>query len=271
MASVIGRAQDAQKYEHLSRAIQAAFSRAYVAPDGRVNGETQTCYALALHFGLVPEALRRRAAARLVEAIGARNGHLSTGFFGTAYLMHALAANGHLDTAYQLLLNETFPSWGYWIRQGATSLWERWDGWTEEAGFQSPVMNSFCHSAFGSVGEWLFATVAGIDTEGPGFKRLVVHPRPGGGLTYAKAHYDCVNGRVATHWRIEGEVFHLDVMIPTNTTATVFVPARDVESVTEGDRPITAAGDIEVKGIDGSSVVLKIGSGRYHFRAGMRV
>ena len=267
MAAVIGRTQDAQDYERLSQAIGAAFRRAYLAPDGRVKGGTQTCYALALHFGLVPEALRRGAAARLIEAIGARNGHLSTGFFGTAYLMYALSANEHLDSAYRLLLNDTFPSWGYWIRQGATSLWERWDGWTEEAGFQAPVMNSFCHYAFGSVGEWLLTTVAGIDTEGPGFKRLVVHPRPGGGLTYAKAHYDSVNGRAATYWRIEGEVFHLDVVIPTNTTATVFVPARDVESVTEGGQPVTAVEDIEVKGIEDHSVVLRVGSGRYRFRA----
>ncbi len=267
MASAIGQAEDAEKYDRLSQAITRAFNRAYVAGDGRVKGDTQTCYVLALHFGLLPEALRTRSARWLGDAIERAGGHLSTGFYGTAYLATALTANGYLDTAYQLVLNETFPSWGYWIRHGATSVWERWDGWTEENGFQDPIMNSFCHCAFGAIGEWLFTAVAGIDTEGPGFKRVVIRPRPGGGLTYARAHYDSIRGRISTHWRIEEGRFHLDVTIPANTTATVFVPTRDAESVAEGGRPLGQAGDIEIARIEDRSVVLKIGSGRYQFCA----
>jgi alpha-L-rhamnosidase len=267
MAAAIGQAEDAEKYDRLCQAIKRAFNRAYVATDGRVKGDTQTGYVLALHFGLLPEALRTRSARWLVDAIERAGGHLSTGFFGTAYLAMALTANGYLDTAYQLLLNETFPSWGYWIRHGATSVWERWDGWTEERGFQDPTMNSFCHCAFGSIGEWLFTAVAGIDTEGPGFNRVVIRPRPGGGLTYARAHYDSIHGRISTHWKIEEGRFHLDMTIPANTTATVFVPTRDAKSVTEGGRPLGQARDIEIARIDDGSVVLKIGSGRYQFCA----
>ena len=127
-------------------------------------------------------------------------------------------------------------------------------------------MNSFCHYAFGSVGEWLVSSVAGIDTDGPGFKRLVIHPRPGGGLTYARARYDSVNGPVSTHLTIADEGLQLDVTIPANTTATVFVPARDAESVTEGRRPIREVEDIEVKGVDDGCIVLSVGSGEYQFR-----
>lgn len=267
MASAIGQAEDATKYTALSAEIKRAFNTAFVAADGRVNGDTQTGYALALHFDLLPEGSRGRSARLLVDAIERADGHLSTGFFGTAYLALALTANGYLDTAYQLLLNETCPSWGYWIRHGATSVWERWDGWTEEKGFHIPIMNSFSHYALGAIGEWLIATVAGIDTEGPGFKRIVIHPRPGGGLTHARAHYDSINGRISTHWRIEGGRFCLDVTIPANTTATVFLPTRHAESLTEDGRPVTRAGEIEIAGIEDGRVVLKIGSGRYRFSA----
>lgn len=267
MASFIGQEEDAKKYESLYQAIKQAFNQAYVAHDGHVKGDTQTCYVLALHFNLLPEELRSRSARLLVDAIHRAHGHLSTGFFGTAYLPRALTANGYIDTAYRLLLTETLPSWGYCIRQGATSVWERWDGWTDEKGFQRPTMNSFSHCSFGSIGEWLYTTVAGIDTDGPGFKRILIYPQPGGGLTYARAHYDSVNGRIATHWRIEGETFELDVTIPANTTATVFVPTCDVASVTEGKRPVEHAGEIELLRAENSRVVLKIGSGRYQFRA----
>jgi alpha-L-rhamnosidase len=267
MAAATGRSEDAERYESLYQAIKRAFTDAYVAPDGRVKGDTQTGYVLALHFNLLPEALRSRSARLLIDAIERADGHLSTGFFGTAYLPMVLTANGYIDIAYQLLLNETWPSWGYCIRRGATSVWELWDGWTDKKGFQNPSMNSFCHCAFGSIGEWLFTAVAGIDTEGPGFKRILIHPRPGGGLTYARAHYDSVNGRISTHWRIEEGTFQLDVTIPANTTATVFVPTCDVESVTEGGRPIGQAGDIEIKWIEHRQMAFKIGSGRYQFCA----
>ena len=266
MARIIEKREDAARYERLLEGITAAFNRAYVSADGRVAGETQTCYAIALHFDLLPESLRHAAAARLHDAIAARDDHLSTGFHGTACLLPALSATGRLDTAYRLLMTETFPSWGYSIRHGATSLWERWDSWTEEHGFQDPRMNSFCHYAFGSVGEWLVSTVAGIDTDGPGFKRIIIQPRPGGGLTWARARYDSVKGPIATHWSIEDGAFLLDVTIPANTTARIFLPARDAESVSEAGRPVREVEEVEVTAIENGSLVLRVGSGTYRFR-----
>ncbi len=270
LAAAIGRSEDAARYGVLARAIRGAFTEAFVAADGRIKGDTQTCYVLALRFDLVPETLRARVARRLVDAIERAGGHLTTGFFGTAYLGPVLVANGYLDVAYGLLLNETFPSWGYCIRRGATSVWERWDGWTEEKGFQNPMMNSFCHFGFGTIGEWLFTTVAGIDTEEPGFRRIIIRPRPGGALTHAWARYRSVSGLIAVSWAIEADAFALDVTVPSNTSATVFVPTRDPESVTEGGRPVRDASDVDLVGIDGDAVRLTVGSGRYTFRAAAR-
>ena len=270
LAAALGRREDAARYDVLARAIKRAFTEAFVAPDGRIDGDTQTGYVMALHCDLVPETLRARVARRLVDAIERAGDHLTTGFFGTAYLAPVLTANGYLDVAYRLLLNETFPSWGSCIRRGATSLWERWDGWTEEKGFQDPIMNSFCHYAFGTIGEWLFTTVAGIDTEGPGFRRIIIRPRPGGALKHAWARYRSVSGLIAVSWRIEADTFALDVTIPANTSATVFVPTRDPESVTEGGRAVRDATDVRLAGTDGDAVKLSVGSGHYTFRAAGR-
>ncbi|HET8631741.1 MAG TPA: family 78 glycoside hydrolase catalytic domain, partial [Thermomicrobiales bacterium] len=211
MARAIGRDAEAADYADLAARIAAAFNAAYVTADGRVKGETQTAYALALHFGLLPPNLRPLAAGHLVADIERRGRRLSTGFVGVGYLCPTLTAAGHLDVAYRLLLNEEFPSWGYSIRHGATTIWERWDGWTAERGFQDPGMNSFNHYALGAVGAWLYRAVAGIDTdpERPGYRHIVFHPRPGGGLTYARAELRSPYGPITSHWTIAGDTFTL--------------------------------------------------------------
>ncbi|HEX2739635.1 MAG TPA: glycoside hydrolase family 78 protein, partial [Rubrobacter sp.] len=268
MAGVTGRHEDAKKYRDLHERIRAAFNDAYVAPDGRIEGDTQTCYLLALHMGLLPEELRATAAAHLVRAIEREDWHLSTGFAGVGYLCPVLTETGHTDVAHRLLNNETYPSWGYTIKNGATTIWERWDGWTEEDGFQSPNMNSFNHYSLGSVGEWLYRYVAGIDLGTPGYGRIVIRPRPGGGLTHAKAEYDSVRGRISSAWKIEDDRFELEVIIPPNTTATVHVPVAD--GVSEGGKPVEEAEAVEFISAGAGETVLAVGSGRYEF-AGMVV
>ena len=163
MAEATGRNEDAREYRDLNERIKAAFQEAYVFPDGRIERDTQTCYLLALHMGLLPEDLRSAAAEHLVRTIEREDWHLSTGFVGVGYLCPVLTEAGYTEVAYRLLENETYPSWGYTIKNGATTIWERWDGWTQESGFQSPNMNSFNHYSLGSVGEWLYRYVAGID------------------------------------------------------------------------------------------------------------
>ena len=265
MAAEIGKTEDAKKYEELFERIKQAFNKAYVSDDARIKGDTQTCYCMGLHFDLLPEGKRKLAAEYMVEDIKKRDWHLSTGFVGLSYLLPALTETGNLDVAYRLLNQDTFPSWIYSIKNGATTIWERWDGWTEDKGFQDPGMNSFNHYAFGSVGRWLFGTVAGIDNDTHGYKQIRIEPKPGGGFTYAKANYKSIYGKIASNWKIEGDIFELNVTIPANTTATVYVPAKDVGSVTEGGLPTDKAESVQFVRMDNGKAVFAIGSGQYRF------
>jgi alpha-L-rhamnosidase len=263
MAEATGRNEDAREYRDLNERIKAAFQAAYVFPDGRIEGDTQTCYLLALHMGLLPEDLRSTAAEHLVKSIEREDWHLSTGFAGVGFLCPVLTEAGYTEVAYRLLGNETYPSWGYTIKNGATTIWERWDGWTEENGFQSPNMNSFNHYSLGSVGEWLYRYVAGIDLGAPGYGRIVIRPRPGGNLTHASGAYDSVRGRISSSWKIEDNQFVLETLIPPNTTATVHVPSTD--DVSEGGRPVDEADGVEFLRAEEGETVLAVGSGRYEF------
>ncbi len=224
IARVLGKDEDAARYEKLFGDIRAAFQRAYVGADGRIKGDTQTVYVLALRWDLLPEAARPAAIERLVTLIKERDWHLSTGFLGVGHLLPALTENGQTEVAYKLLMNDTFPSWGYSIRQGATTIWERWDGWTHDKGFQTPAMNSFNHYSLGSVGEWMYRTIGGIDSASPGYEELVVRPVPGGGLTHARAEYRSIKGRVVSSWKLDGKIFRLQLEVPMNTRAKVYLP-----------------------------------------------
>lgn len=265
MAQAVGREDEAAKYEELFRGIRNAFSKAYVESDGRIKGDTQTCYVLALHMDLLPEELRPAAAGHLVDAIKRENWHLSTGFVGVGYLLPVLSEAGYTDVAYRLLENRTFPSWGYTIEHGATAVWERWDGWTEEDGFQSPNMNSFNHYSLGAVGEWLYRYVAGIDLGEPGYGRILIHPRPGGGLAWARAEYDSVHGKIVSGWKVEDSEFKLEVTTPANTTATVHIPSSEDSTVLEGGVPLEEAEGVELLREDSRKVIASVGSGNYEF------
>ena len=165
--------------------------------------------------------------------------------------------------AYALLNQKSWPSWLYSVTQGATTIWERWDGWTEDKGFQDPGMNSFNHYAYGSIGDWLYAVVAGIDVdpERPGFQHILIRPRPGGGLTYARAHYHAITGKIASEWRIEQGSFRLAVTIPTNTSATVYIPARKPEDVLHAEH----MEGVTFLGMQGDRAVFEVESGSYEF------
>lgn len=187
---------------------------------------TQTAYVLALHFNLLPAEMRMQAVDELVADIQRRGMHLSTGFVGSPYLNHTLSQNGRLDTAYALLMQKTWPSWLYAVTQGATTIWERWDGWTGENGFQTPEMNSFNHYAYGAIGAWMYSTIAGInsDPSQPGYKHIRLKPQPGGGLKFARAVLRTLYGEVVSDWEYELHSFTYRVVVPPNTTATVTLP-----------------------------------------------
>jgi alpha-L-rhamnosidase len=267
MADAIGKHEDAAKYRALFDSIKQAFNTAYVGPDGRIKGDTQACYVMALRMNLLPDALRATATDYLVNDIEKRGDLLSTGFIGTGLLNPVLTANGRTDVAYKLLMQDKFPSWLFSVKHGATTIWERWNGWTPEEGFGDPGMNSFNHYSFGAVGEWMQSTVGGIDTDPaqPGFKRIIVHPQTGGGLTHARATYNSIHGEVICVWTKDGGRFTLNVTVPANTTAEVWVPAASAGHVMEGEKAATEAEGVRFLRQEAGSAVFEVGSGSYRF------
>jgi alpha-L-rhamnosidase len=256
LARALGKAERAEHYGDLHARVVAAFNGAYVGEDVLIAGDTQTVYLLALHFGLLAPELRARAAERLVADIERHGGHLTTGFIGVGLLCPVLTEHGYADVAHRLLLEETFPSWGYSIRHGATTIWERWDGWTEDRGFQAAQMNSFNHYSLGSVGQWLYEYVAGIRAARPGYEHVLIAPVPGE-LEWARATYASVRGPITSAWRRAHGAFQLDVEVPPNVTATVVLPP--------GDGALSERGASADARHDGSSWRAEIGSGRYSF------
>jgi alpha-L-rhamnosidase len=260
MADAVGRKDDAHKYKDLADQIRATFIKEFITSDGRIKESSQTGYALAFAFDLIPSDLRAKAADAFVEEIKKKDWHLATGFIGTPRLLPALSLAGRDDVAYRLLEQEGFPGWLFQVKLGATTMWERWDGWTPDKGFQDPGMNSFNHYAFGSVGEWMYRTAGGIDTDGAGFKKIIIAPEPGGNLTSVSAGYDSIHGKIESSWKLQEGKLTLDVTIPPNTTATIFIPTSDPNHVNE----IGGARPAEIKP---AAAVYKVGSGRYSFSA----
>ncbi|MFX0134700.1 MAG: family 78 glycoside hydrolase catalytic domain, partial [Candidatus Hodarchaeota archaeon] len=271
MAEVIGLKDKSEYYGELARRIRKKFTERFVKNDGKIKGDTQAGYAIALHFNLLPEKIRPQAVKHMLNAIEKYNGRISTGFHCTLPMMLELTRWGHNDTAYQLFLSRKFPSWFYMIEQGATTMWERWDGYVKGRGFQNKFMNSFCHYAFGSVGEWMYKVILGIDLDEnqPGYKHIIIRPRPGGSLTWAKGHYDSIRGKIKVNWNLDGDKFNLEVTIPPNTTATVYLPAKNLENITENGKSIQDSDDIELKKFENNLAILKINSGKYSFISSM--
>jgi alpha-L-rhamnosidase len=270
MADVLGRSKEAKQYGELARGIREAFNRAYVSPEGRVQGDTQAGYALALSFDLLPEALRPAALGFMVEGLKPYRGHLSTGIQTTHRLMQELTRGGRTDVAYELLNQRTIPSWRYTVEHGATTIWERWDGWVEGRGYQDPGMNSFNHWALGAVGEWMMRVIGGLnsDESHPGWRRFLLKPQPGGGLTWARVAYDSPRGRIGLNWKQEGATLHLEVSVPPSTTAEVHVPASEGSQVKESGQPAGASPWLRHLRRQDGCEVYEVSSGDYRFEVG---
>jgi len=294
-AKVTGKEKDVIKYETLLTKIKTAFAKEYVTPSGRLVSGSQTAYVLALNFDMLPEPLRASAAARLVQNIKGYNNHLTTGFLGTPYLCHVLTRFGYHDIAYTLLMQETYPSWLYPVKMGATTIWERWDGQKPDSSFQTPGMNSFNHYAYGAIGDWMYRVIAGIDTDnepdGVGYKKIIIKPHLDGKviagnvkdesgvgignfkstankhsvLTNAAAELQTNYGKLSSAWKIENGILYLYVQIPANTTATIFIPAAEGKIITEGGKELSSATGIKVKVKEDGYIVVETGSGLYQF------
>jgi alpha-L-rhamnosidase len=268
-ATALGRNQDAEELRQLHDFVRAAFVDRFVSPDGRVHGDTQTAYLLALGFDLLPEDLRQSAAEHLASDVRHRGCRLTTGFVGVSLLCPVLADAGYVDTAYALLQQTEYPSWGYSIRHGATTIWERWDGWTEQRGFQSSSMNSFNHYSLGSVGDWLFGRVAGIDQtpDSIAFQRLRLRPTPGGNLSWARARQETARGKVSCSWRLNGDAVIFDIEVPPSVSASLRIPTGDPRRVTESGQPAADAVGVLNARSEKDALELELASGKYTFVA----
>lgn len=257
-AELLGFEDDARTYRQLAADIRAAFNAAFYKGNGVYANGSQTALSCALYQGLAEPDQRRLVAERLAEAVEAKQNHIDTGILGAKYLLRSLTDCGRVDLAYAVAAQTTFPSYGHWIEQGATTLWEQWDGGASRN-----------HIMFGDISAWFFSALAGIDVdpEQVGFKHILFRPQPAGDVTWARAETETIRGRVASAWRIENGQFVLDVTIPANTTATVRVPLADTEAVKVDGAPWRDFPGIESIVVDGGAVAFRVPSGSYTFAA----
>jgi alpha-L-rhamnosidase len=274
IAAALGLQQDADRYRKLTEDIQRVFVNNFIKDDGRIiddKKETgQTFYALAFGLDLVPSEKKAAVAKHFLAEINKQDDHLATGFLGTPFVLFALQKAGHPEMAYKLVLNKTYPSWLQQVIWGSTTMWERWDGWRPDKGFQDPGMNSFNHYWLGCVNEWLITQAAGLDTDGPGFQRIRFRPEivsPEAGFRWVKASYNSTRGRIASAWKQDQDRFELAVTVPGNCTATVYVPARSAADVSEGRKTAAKAKGVKFLRQEQNAAVFEVGSGRYTFRS----
>ena len=289
MAAAIGKSTESVEYAAWFQNIKSAFNKKYVKADGSLTVDNETAYALALYMELLPPDLRAKAGKILADKIRsgetADNSGMTTGFLGTRPLLPVLTSVGENDLAVKHFQSRKFPSWGYEVEQGATTIWERWNSFTKEHGFggadgkQNASMNSFAHYSFGAVCEWMIGDLAGIQSDGAGYDQIIIHPHPptpGSNperqpIDWVKAHYDSIHGRIASEWRRTKYKFELAVAIPANTTATIYLPAENVNTIssmdliTEGGKPIAKVKGIIYLRSEGDCAVLAVESGDYKF------
>ncbi len=265
MAAAIGKDAQAAELMDRYRAIRSAYQDAFIAADGTVKGDSQTSYILTLTNDLEPADRRDAVIDRFVETLERRDHHLSTGFLGVDGLLPALTDAGRADIAYRLLQNEDYPSWGYEIELGATTIWERWNSINPDGSFNNVGMNSFNHYAYGAVGEWMYRTMAGVSAAEPGYRAVLIDPEPGEGIDHVDFSHDTPYGTVRSAWDTTAGPMVLDVTVPANTSAEVRIPAANRWAVTEGGAPIGEVGDVTFVEKAEGDVVLEVGSGDYAF------
>ena len=283
MAAAIGKNSEAADYAALFNHIKTAFAEKYLKPDGSLTVDTETAYALALYMDLIPAGLRAQSGTILADKIRsgetAENSGMTTGFLGTRPLLPVLTSVGENDLAVKHFQSRKFPSWGYEVDQGATTIWEHWDSFTKANGFggmdgkQNASMNSFAHYSFGAVCEWMINDLAGIQSDGPGYEKIIIHPHPPNPgsdtehtpIHWVKAHYDSIHGRIASEWKRTKNKFELEVEIPANTTATIYLPAKNSEAIRVGWHSLASADGVKFLRMENGCAVLAVESGNYRF------
>jgi len=288
MAAAIGKSKEAAEYADLFNHIKSAFNEKYVHADGTLEVDTETAYALALYMDLIPADLRAKSGKILADKLRAgetaENSGMTTGFLGTRPLLPVLTSVGENDLAVKHFQSQKFPSWGYEVAQGATTIWEHWDSYTKAHGFggvsgtQNSSMNSFAHYSFGAVCEWMINDLAGIQSDGPGYEKIILHPHPPAPgsnhdhtpINWVKAHYDSIHGPIESNWKRTRGKFELEIKIPANTTATVYLPAGNADQITEGGKPLAKVTGVTLLRMEGDRAVLAVVSGNYRFASTIR-
>jgi alpha-L-rhamnosidase len=267
VAGVLGCDEDAQRFTEMRKRSVRAFNEDFVDADGSMKVPVQTACLMALAYDLLPAGKRPTTFARLVRDIEDHGGALTTGLAGTELLPDVLTRFGRPDLVYRLLLREEYPSWGYMIAHVATALWERWNSYTPEAGFASTGMNSFCHPALSSVGQWFYSGVAGIgqSAASAGFSEILLRPRPGGGLTHASASYRSIRGMIRSEWRLEDGTFQWSVGVPPGAAALAVVPASTQSMLREGGTQLDKSDGVSMIERTSDACTLRLESGEYRF------
>jgi alpha-L-rhamnosidase len=275
MAEALGKTADAEMYREWTGKIRKAFCEKYLLPSGHLSVETQTAQALALQAGVLPENARQTIANDLASMIEARGYKMATGFLGTRPLLPVLSENGRHDIACRLLQSREFPSWGYEIINGATTIWERWNSYTVEDGYGNAAMNSFSHYAFGAVCEWMFRYLAGISTVTPAYDHFRIeplipsdhYPRPDDvpALDWVKASFDSPMGIIASQWKIEGDQILFTATVPPNSTADLVLPSAS-EEITESGQALKVGNGIHSIASESGSTIVRVGSGTYFLK-----
>ncbi|RED50117.1 alpha-L-rhamnosidase [Seonamhaeicola aphaedonensis] len=269
VAEALGKTADAEKYKTLFQNIKTAFAKKYIQENGHTSEDTQTTYALALYFDLFPEHLAKKGASRLAEKIENNGFKFSSGFLGTKHVMLALSKYGYYDIAYKLFKQTEYPSWGYSVVNGSTSIWERWNSYTKDELSNSDInskMNSFSHYAFGSVAEWMFINAVGIDTEDSGYRNIIIKPAISKEMNFIKGSYKSINGTISSAWNWGKNHLNMDIEVPTNTSAKVYIPTSEVSKIKESNMPLNKNPDIKVLQSEEEFTILKVGSGKYAFK-----
>jgi alpha-L-rhamnosidase len=270
LAGVLGRREEAAKYSGLAESIRRAFAERVLKPaSDRGTTSTQSAQAFALHAGLLDPTARAAAVQWLLDDIrGPQKGHLSTGIFGTKFALDALSAEGHAQAVFDIVRQDGYPGWGYMLANDATTLWEHWA--------LSENTYSHNHPMFGSISEWFFKWLGGIqpDPDAVGFDRIVIRPQVVDGLAWVRSSYRSVRGEIVSNWSRTGEAIEWQVTVPANATATVVLPADDLDQIEEGRTtlvPARRAEGVRDARMAGNTAMFTVGSGAYRFVRRVRV
>lgn len=265
-AKVLGKKEDIAYYTTLLEKVKSAFRKEYVTGSGRLVSGTQTAYVLALQFDMLDPAQRGYAAELLVKNIKAYNNHITTGFLGTPYICHVLSKFGYSDLAYMLLFQDSYPSWLYPVKMGATTIWERWDGIKPDGSFQNAGMNSFNHYAYGAIGDWMYRVVTGIEIEKEGYKKSIINPIISGSLNYATSYTNTPYGKIQSGWYKNENSLDFSVEIPANTSSTIYLPVSNIEKLIVDGMSFSSSPYVKNMTLGQNSVKIELGSGKYSFK-----